>query len=78
MPDLSEFVEFVAVKSGVAKPGLVEQDILIHRLLKALCDSPGFGGEVRVQRRELPREVLFWVLPVQRGPGFYLEGPSSL
>jgi predicted nucleotidyltransferase component of viral defense system len=45
MPDLSEFVEFVATKSGVAKPALVEQDILIHRLLKALCDSPGFAGK---------------------------------
>jgi predicted nucleotidyltransferase component of viral defense system len=42
---LSEFVEFVAVKSGVAKPVLVEQDILIHGLLKALCDSPGFVGK---------------------------------
>jgi len=45
MPDLSEFVGFVAGKSGVAKPALVEQDILIHRLLKALCDSPGFIGK---------------------------------
>jgi len=27
MPGLSEFVEFVAMKSGVAKPTLVEQDI---------------------------------------------------
>jgi len=45
MPDLSEFVGFVAGKSGVAKPALVEQDILIHRLLKALCDSPGFAGK---------------------------------
>lgn len=45
MPDLSEFVGFVAEKSGVAKPALIEQDILIHRLLKALCDSPGFAGK---------------------------------
>jgi len=45
MPDLSEFVEFVVVKSGVAKPSLVEQDILLHRLLKALCASPGFEGK---------------------------------
>ena len=44
MPDLPEFVGFVAEKSGVSKPALLEQDILIHRLLKALCDSPGFAG----------------------------------
>lgn len=45
MPDLPEFVGFVAEKSGVSKPALVEQDILIHGLLKALCDSPGFAGK---------------------------------
>lgn len=45
MPDLPEFVGFVAEKSGVNKPALVEQDILIHGLLKALCDSPGFAGK---------------------------------
>jgi len=45
MPDLPEFVEFVAEKSGVSKPALLELDILMHRLLKALCDSPGFAGK---------------------------------
>ncbi|MFH1623990.1 MAG: nucleotidyl transferase AbiEii/AbiGii toxin family protein [Pseudomonadota bacterium] len=45
MPDLSEFVGFVAAKSGVARPALVEQDMLIHRLLKELCDSPSFMGK---------------------------------
>ena len=42
MPDLSEFVEFVAAKSGIAKPVLVDQDILIHGLLKEFYGSPGF------------------------------------
>jgi len=45
MPDLSEFVGFVAENSGVSKPVLLELDILIHRLLKALCGSPGFAGK---------------------------------
>jgi len=45
MPDLSEFVGFVARKSGVNKPLLIEQDILIHRLLKILSASPLFGGK---------------------------------
>jgi len=43
MPDLSEFVGFVASKSGINKPQLVEQDILIHRLLKSLNSSPYFA-----------------------------------
>jgi predicted nucleotidyltransferase component of viral defense system len=45
MPGLPEFVEFVAMKSGVAKPTLVEQDVLIHRLLKEICSSPSFAGK---------------------------------
>jgi predicted nucleotidyltransferase component of viral defense system len=45
MPDLPEFVGFVAGKSGIVKPALVEQDILIHRLLKTLCESSGFAGK---------------------------------
>jgi predicted nucleotidyltransferase component of viral defense system len=45
MPDLSEFVGFVADKSGIAKPALIERDILIHRLLKGLCGSPEFVGK---------------------------------
>ena len=45
MPDLSEFVGFVTDRSGIAKPALVEQDILIHGLLKRLVDSPEFAGK---------------------------------
>jgi len=45
MPDLSEFVGFVTDRSGIAKPALVEQDILIHGLLKRLVDSPEFTGK---------------------------------
>src|SRR3972149_5431601 len=44
MPDSSEFVAFVARRSGVDKPVLVEQDILIHRILFTLNGSPGFKG----------------------------------
>jgi len=45
MPDLPEFVGFVARKSGVNKPLLIEQDILIHRLLKTLSESNIFKGK---------------------------------
>lgn len=41
MPDLSEFVAFVAEKSGIRKPSLIERDVLIHRILKGL--STAFG-----------------------------------
>ena len=41
MPDLSEFVAFVAEKSGIRKPSLIERDVLIHRILKAI--SSAFG-----------------------------------
>jgi hypothetical protein len=44
MPDLSEFIGFVSRKSGVNKPALIEQDILIHGLLRVLCKSPTFAG----------------------------------
>lgn len=39
MPDLSEFIGFVSRRSGVNKPALIEQDILIHRLLRLLSKS---------------------------------------
>jgi len=39
MPDLSEFLAFVAEKSGVKKPGLIEQDLTIHRVLKEIYSS---------------------------------------
>lgn len=45
MPDLPEFVGFIARKSGVNKPLLIEQDILIHRLLKTLSESNMFKGK---------------------------------
>ncbi len=41
MPDLSEFVAFVAGKSGIGKPSLVERDILIHRILKGINSAFG-------------------------------------
>jgi len=44
MPDLSEFVSFVARKSGVKNTSLVEKDIMLHRILKEFCSSPISAG----------------------------------
>ena len=41
MPDLSEFVAFVTEKSGIRRPSLIERDIFIHRILRAI--SSAFG-----------------------------------
>jgi len=43
MPDLSEFINFIAVKSGINKPDLIEKDLIIHRILKELFSSPHFA-----------------------------------
>lgn len=43
MPDLSEFITFAAEKSGIAKPSLIEKDLIIHRLLKEICSSGHFA-----------------------------------
>jgi predicted nucleotidyltransferase component of viral defense system len=40
MPDLSEFVSFVARKSGMKNTGLIEKDVVLHRVLRELCSSP--------------------------------------
>jgi predicted nucleotidyltransferase component of viral defense system len=42
MPELSEFTAFVSTKSGIKKPKLVEQDVLVHRVLKEIYSSPTF------------------------------------
>jgi predicted nucleotidyltransferase component of viral defense system len=42
MPDLSEFISFVAKKSGVKKANLIESDILIHRILIEIYSSSHF------------------------------------
>lgn len=44
MPELSEFVEFVATKSGIRKPSLVEKDILLHKILTEVAES-GLGDK---------------------------------
>ncbi len=41
MPDLSEFVAFIAEKSGIRKPSLIEKDILIHRILREINSAFG-------------------------------------
>ena len=43
LQDLSEFVAFVAQKSGIAKHSLIEKDLTIHKILKELCDSRYFA-----------------------------------
>jgi predicted nucleotidyltransferase component of viral defense system len=43
MPNLYEFITFVAEKSGINKPDLVEKDLIIHRILKQLLSSPHFA-----------------------------------
>lgn len=40
MPDLSEFVSFVARKSKVKNTSLIENDVMLHRILKEFCSSP--------------------------------------
>jgi len=44
MLDSSEFVAFIAEKSGIAKANLIDKDLTIHRILKELCDSTDFAG----------------------------------
>jgi len=43
MPGLSEFVAFVAEKSGVEKPSLIEKDLTIHRILRDIYTSNHFA-----------------------------------
>ena len=43
MPDLSEFIAFVAEKSGIDKPSLIEKDLTIHRILKEIYASEHFA-----------------------------------
>lgn len=39
MPDLSEFIAFIAEKSGIDRPDLVEKDLIIHRILREFSSS---------------------------------------
>lgn len=43
MPDSSEFITFVAEKSGIRKPSLIEKDLMLHRILKDICGSRHFA-----------------------------------
>lgn len=40
---MSEFIAFVAEKSGIEKPSLIEKDLIIHRILKGICSSSHFA-----------------------------------
>jgi len=42
MPVLSEFIGLIAERSGVKKANLVEQDILLHRILREVYSFPRF------------------------------------
>jgi len=39
MPDLSEFITFIAEKSGVKKPSLIEKDVMLHKILRDIYSS---------------------------------------
>jgi len=39
MLDLSEFVSFVAEKSGIENVDLVERDVILHKILKEFRSS---------------------------------------
>ncbi len=41
MPDLSEFVEFIAEKTGIENRSLIERDVIIHRILKEISENFG-------------------------------------
>jgi len=43
MPDSSEFIAFVAEKSDIQKPSLIEKDLMIHRILKDIYSSRHFA-----------------------------------
>lgn len=43
MPDLSEFIAFVAEKSGIKRPSLIEKDLIIHRILRDIYSSRHFA-----------------------------------
>ena len=43
IPDLSEFIAFVAEKSGIEKPSLIEKDLIIHRMLRDIYSSSHFA-----------------------------------
>jgi len=48
MPDLSEFIAFVAEESGIKKPSLIEKDLIIHRILRDIYSSRHFAESVRI------------------------------
>lgn len=43
MPDLSEFIAFIAEKSGVNKPELIQKDLTLHSILRQLYSSQSFA-----------------------------------
>ncbi len=43
MPDLSEFVSFIAEKSEIGKEGLIEKDVILHRILKEIYSNSYFS-----------------------------------
>jgi len=43
MPDLSEFIEFVAEKSDVRKPDLIQKDVIPQKIPEQLCSFQIFA-----------------------------------
>jgi predicted nucleotidyltransferase component of viral defense system len=43
MPSSSEFITFVAEKSGIKKPNLIEKDLIIHTILKRIYSTSPFA-----------------------------------
>ena len=41
MPELSEFIKFVAVKSGIKDLDLIEKDVVLHRILTGISSELG-------------------------------------
>jgi len=43
MPSSSEFITFVAEKSGIKKPNLIEKDLIIHTILRRIYSTSPFA-----------------------------------
>jgi len=43
MPSLSEFITFVAEKSDIKKPNLIEKDLIIHTILRRIYSTSPFA-----------------------------------
>lgn len=79
MPELSEFISFVAVKSGIKRVKLVEQERGNYPKdsERSLLFS-SLQRELSIQRWKLLSQMLFRFLQVQRRLRFHLEETEGL